>query len=101
MNLSQIKLDIYDWFKNNSEFDASSIIWANQSAPQPSPPYLTMNIISGPDEVGTDEVVYDVDSESTKVRGLRTFTLSLNSFGRDSNQYLSDIKTQKRMSILG
>lgn len=50
--------------------------WANQDAPQPAYPFGLMNIISGLNQIGTDEFRFDGDEKLCHY-GVREFTLQI------------------------
>lgn len=82
-----LKDDIFDWVDS---LTASTIIWAEQMASQPAPPYITLKIISGPVKLG-DELRFNTSNDKFFTAGLRQFTLSIQGFGTNALQDLTDI----------
>jgi len=68
-------------------------IWSNQDGEQPTPPYMTMNIISGPRNVGDDDFIDSDGNGNFEQRGLRQITLSLQAYGEKSFELLSRVQT--------
>ncbi|GAG88060.1 unnamed protein product [marine sediment metagenome] len=98
MNTTQLKLDLYNWVKDNSGLAANKIIWANQASPQPAPTYIVLEILTGPNQIGFDNQIYDSGSDSFSSCGIREFTLSIQAFGKTSHQELTDLLGKLNLS---
>ncbi len=100
INWRVIKDNIFDWVNENAliepspELDARKIIWADQSAPQPpEAPYITLKIISGPNEAGNvDELEFDEANDKCFLNGIRSFTLNLQVLGTGSLDIISRLQ---------
>jgi len=66
--------------------------WANQSAPSPADPKFSLNIISGINSIGKNDKSYDNDESEFVSEGLRTFTLSVQSYGDTAMGDMSRLK---------
>lgn len=89
MNIQNIKNTIYDWLY--SIVPTVPIIWAYESATQPSPTYITINMTILPTKIGRDEIRRI--SNSYHINGLRKIMLSINAYGHNAIQVLSDIQS--------
>lgn len=68
------------------------VFWLNQNAPSLPDPKFGITFLSGIDQIGTDNKFYNTDDNSFKVDGLRSFILTVQSFGNNSFQYLFKLK---------
>ncbi|MCK5603480.1 hypothetical protein KAR91_16465 [Candidatus Pacearchaeota archaeon] len=88
---TSIKVALHTWVSGQSGI---TTIWANQNAPQPATPYITLNIISGPVKIGgSDTMFWDDVNDVFVLGGERQFTLSIQSFGAGGLQAMSDLLT--------
>lgn len=78
---------LWRWAVEQSALPEDSVLWGRQGVPQSSRPYLSLDIVSGPEMVGIDSETchYQADqpagSELAVMQtGARRFTLSLNAF---------------------
>lgn len=80
-----------------SEYPEDQVIWADQTAPRPPYPYISINVISGPNKIGTlDEQKFEAPT-TMKTRGVREMTISCNVYGTPNSV---DPETSAR-SIIG
>jgi hypothetical protein len=81
--------DLNDWIVS---ITSSTVIWGRQTDAQPPPQYITLNIISGPVKLGSeDELRFNSSNDKFSTAGLRQFTLSIQSYGATAIQDMSDI----------
>jgi len=66
-----------------------TVIWANQNAPQPDTPYITLNITSI-NKTGFDDLRYE--DEKFNRCGLRKLNLSVQAYGNDALSALTTLK---------
>lgn len=83
-----IELAIYDWVSKESGI---TTIWDKPDQPRPKLPYITLNIISGPNKIGTDEIKYE--ENKFKINGRRFFTLSIQAFGERALETMSNLQS--------
>jgi hypothetical protein len=84
-----LKTAIYDWVSTET---AITTIWANQNAPQPDTPYITLNIIAGPVKLGLDDdMVWDSVGAQFILAGQRRFTTSIQAYGNGSLSAMSNL----------
>ncbi len=95
LSISQVKDIIYDWvvqysidacFKEQVE---PHIIWAEQTGPQPEPPYLTLKVISNPDVGVKAPFTYENDTLSYEKQ--KSLTLRVNMYGENAMEVLSKL----------
>lgn len=80
MNHAAIRNAIFVWALTYSP-PGTPVVWADQSAPQPAKPYVTLKI-SGPyRDGGFDETRYAPDGESFTVCGQRRLVVSVQVYG--------------------
>lgn len=94
---TDIKKNLITWVKTYSEINESGRhIWANQNAPQPKSPFVVLNIISGLTKIGnSDSMLYNKNSSTYNVSGVRLFKLEVNTYGNDA----LNIATRLKLSI--
>ena len=86
--IQRVKADaLHEWAKKVSGIQT---IWFNQRAPRPLPPYVGLNIISGPRKVGDDNLRQDSPGVFFAA-GMRYFTLSVNVYGDNANEIASNL----------
>lgn len=97
MDFIAIKRNLIKWVKDNSGItEKGRHIWADQNAPQPKSPFIVLNMISGPTKIGnTDALMYNKDTLSYDVTGVRLFILEINVYGSNA----LNIATQLQLSI--
>lgn len=93
MNFATIRQNIVTWASSYSGIiGPGKHIWLNQNSPQPSAPYITLNIISGPTKIGTtDSMMYNADTQAYDISGVRLFSLDVNVYGRDALQIATEL----------
>jgi len=74
---------IIQWLEKVSGVTA---IFEDQDAPRPTPPYITVKIISGPIRVGHDETRVRENNTIVDIVGQRQFTVSVTSIGSDQSE---------------
>jgi hypothetical protein len=85
INLSTVKTTLITWAATNSGL--SRVILANQNAPRPTLPYLT--ILLTPFIAIGDDYIYPPDVAGVrKIKGNREFTVTINAFGTNAINYL-------------
>lgn len=100
INLKTLRDGLYDFIYSaiQSNGDEVSVIWRDQNAPQPDPPYITLKLISGPIQIGSiDDMQWDDDIGKFVVSGMRGFTLSVASYGSDSMDMLTRLQFALQM----
>src|SRR5687768_16278017 len=90
----QIRDTIQKWLADVTSLD---VVFAEQSDPRPRPPYVAFKMLTGLTKVGSlDEMKFDADANTFRIKGQRRFTVSIQAVGRAdgpmSNQHrASDI----------
>lgn len=87
INWTDIENKLYTWVSQISEIN---VIWANQNAPQPEAPYITLNIISINKVGGFDDLRYE--NGNFNRCGLRRITLSIQVYGKEGLTILTKLK---------
>jgi len=62
-------------------------------APRPQGRYITLNITTGPDQIGQDELRLNSDTKYFEVTGIRQYNLNIQSFRYNSRDVLDRIVT--------
>ena len=84
---------IQEWAKANSGLE---VIWSNQSAPSPEPPYITLSILNIKKVGGFDET-RQTNGEFIKC-GLRRLTVSIQVYGRNTVSIMEKLKNSLELS---
>ena len=90
INLTTLKGHLYDWVDVQTAFD---IVWANQNAPRPDDPYVTLFLPSF-QQIGRDGIggtIFDDPDYIAIPHGDREFILSIQSFGAGAMQEILNI----------
>ena len=89
MNFSTIRSALYTWANGNVPL-GTKVVWAEQNAPAPSRPYVTMRL-TGPFRVaGADELRENDTKNGFNVIGPRRLTLQVQVFGNPDSDALGD-----------
>lgn len=100
----EIQKNFIEWARTNSGITGTGRhIWLNQNAPQPPEmPYVAMNILSGPLQIGnTDSVVYKDLNDDYYAVGTRSFVIEVNVYGSDSLNIATDLALSiKKPSVI-
>lgn len=91
MKDSELRLKILNWLQNNASSDLSAIIFANQNAPRPSYPFMTMHILSKEENEHAD-IPRPNDLGVTTISKTKNFTVSVQSFGPGSLDIMDDLR---------
>lgn len=93
MNLEAIENAIFDWVTSVVPEDVT-IFWDEPEAPRPDDPSIGLSLISGPGSIGLDELLPVAGNpDAFRIKGPRTFLLSVDAYGKTAFQMLSDIVT--------
>ena len=96
LTIFEIKNVIWDWVNSHSIDNtvapsiSSNVIWSDQNAPQPQPPFITLKIINETD-IGLTGEKYYVD-ETFNYLQTKSITLSINMYGGNAQQVLSTLE---------
>tara|TARA_R110002012_G_scaffold271932_2_gene457261 strand:- start:212 stop:754 length:543 start_codon:yes stop_codon:yes gene_type:complete len=87
LDVVAMKRHLITWAKTYSGISESGRhIWAFQNSPQPSSPYVTLNITSGPTKIGnTDALMYNESNQTYDITGIRSFKVDINVFGSNAH----------------
>jgi hypothetical protein len=89
MNISTIKTAIYSWA--NSNVGGSPVVWADQAAPRPPRPYVTLRL-NGPYRVaGADELRLTTTAGVPEITGHRRLVLTVTVHGDSIYQKAYDL----------
>jgi hypothetical protein len=88
---STIEAAWYKFVNDNTESEVT-VIFADESAPRPNKPYITLKIISGPNAKGFDDIRY-INNTEFSLSGMRQYSLSIQGFGVDMHDALSKLQT--------
>lgn len=104
LNFQEIQQAIYQWAKRESNIE---VVWSNQNAPQPTYPFIALDVLSGPEPWGA----FDEAQTSTSVAGfklnfvgLRYLVISVQCFSHEIDNAYYDrnalaIATQLQSSL--
>lgn len=68
------------------------IIIQDQNSPQPNKTYLTIKLITGFNDNGGDNVIYNTDTTKYYLSNQKNYTLNIQAHGIDSSNYLNYLK---------
>ncbi len=83
VDLSKIQQCIYTWIATelrDTDITPDKIVWKMQDAPRPSRPYFALDFVSGPNQVGHDEL-REITPGKFTVCGERAMTVSIDAYG--------------------
>lgn len=92
MNYEDLQLAIYNWV---TDVLGIQVIWENQSEHRPERPYASLNLTVFPTKLGHDDA--RMVGDKFKVQGLREMTLSVNVYGAEAFEFLSDLQSSHEM----
>lgn len=95
MNFAAIQTAIYAWASARATATqaGTTVYWDNPNAPRPPNPSVRLKLIGGPFQVGLDELRDGGNSTDFLIVGPRTITLSVNAYGDQARQLISDLLT--------
>lgn len=95
MQFEAIHQAIFDWVKSAvSETPGVTIYWDEPDAPRPPMPAVRISFLTGPTMVGQDSLSPVANNPNQfKITGRRTMLLSVNAYGDEAMQLLSDLQT--------
>lgn len=95
---SDVKENLFEII-NQLTPSAVAVIFSDQTAAQPDPPYMTIKVINGPQKIGSvDDRRFNQSSMKFETKGIRELTLSVNAFGNIGEQLLIDIMNKLEQS---
>ena len=101
MSIKEKELEtiLFDWVRDYSidgcfpSLRENHIIWAEQNEFQPTPPFITLKLISGPNEVGNnDELKFNEATQDFSTDSMRSITLNIQVFGTDAYDIISKLQ---------
>jgi hypothetical protein len=82
MNLSTLRAAWYAWAAANSS--GAQVVWADQSAPHPARPFVTLKLNGPFRDLGADELRHTATEGAFELCGHRRFVLSVQVLGTDA-----------------
>jgi hypothetical protein len=79
MNLSAIQAAIFQWV--TSELSGETVVWADQAAPRPARPFVTLKLRGPFRDLGGDEIRHTGTEGAFEIVGHRRFTVSVQTVG--------------------
>lgn len=90
MTKNDIFSAFYDWITTNTGL---TCIASRQDAPRPELPFISLLVVNAGARVGSqDAIEYNEDEDKHYQAGLRTTNISINMFGGDANEVLSNLR---------
>lgn len=65
----------------NGTIPADKIIWEDENAPRPAPPYVALRVTAGPVRLGGDDAITHLTGDNFQLKGHRQITLSIKTIG--------------------
>lgn len=91
-----VKKKIYDVIKKYANSGAT-VIWEKQVEARPPKPYISLDLISGPNMVGQPDEYVDIADNKVIQVSMRQFTLSVNYFGQNAFAELGRVQESLKL----
>lgn len=88
---AQSKKKIYDVIKKYAA-SGVTVIWEKQAEARPLKPYISLDIIAGPNMIGNPDEYVDPADDKVVQTSMREFTLSVNFFGQNAFAELGKVQ---------
>lgn len=82
MNLSAIQAALFGWASSNAP--GATVVWADQAAPRPARPYVTLKVRGPFRDLGADEIRHTGTEGAFEIVGHRRLTLSVQVLGANN-----------------